>query len=106
MLSRNHPGVDTRSEPTVTTEKSSCENSEILCPRCSTNHNFYLCTILDRQKIWHELHCFECRINGNRTGDFIKTLSAEEAENFSEYLRKNNSEELSIRFEGGCQNKL
>ena len=106
MLSREYPEIEPRSESMVTSEKLSSEYPEIVCPRCSTNHNFYLCKILDRQKIWHELHCFECRVNGNRSGDFIKTLSDAEAENFSEYLRKNNCEELSIRFEGGCQNKL
>jgi hypothetical protein len=83
----------------VTSGKSFHEPQQVVCPRCSNTDNFYLCLILDRQKIWHELHCLTCRSQGSRSGDFITNLSPEEAEQFSEYLKQCNPEALSIRIE-------
>ena len=90
--------IDCAFQP-VTSGKSFFEPQQVVCPRCGNTDDFYLCLILDRQKIWHELHCLTCRSQGSRSGDFITNLSSEEAEHFSAYLKKCSPEALSIRIE-------
>lgn len=87
MQPRNYHDIDYTSECT-TTDGRSGEEQVVVCPRCSASNNFYLCKIMDRQKIWHELHCFACKVQGNRSGDFIKILTDEEVNTYIAYLKK------------------
>jgi hypothetical protein len=84
MLSRDYNEIDRVSECT-TAEKSLDDN--IVCPRCNTDSNFYICTIMDRQKVWNELHCFKCRTNGSKSGDFVKILKDDEMEKYLKDLK-------------------